>query len=91
MNNDQWDKLDSKLDKIQEHMASVDVTLAKQEVSLAEHMKRSDLLEESVSFLRKDFTPVQRHVIIVTGLLRLIGVLSALLVIAVSLKELLGK
>lgn len=86
--NDQLSKIDAKLDKLQEHLASVDVTLAKQEVSLTEHVRRSGLLEENVKMLRSDFTPIQKHVIMIGGALKFLGLISALLVIAETIKSL---
>lgn len=87
--NDQLSKMDSKLDKIQEHLASVDVTLAKQEVSLTEHVKRSTLLEENVKMLRSEFTPIQKHVIVVNGVLRLLSLIGLLITIVIGIKTLL--
>lgn len=40
--------LDEKVDAIQESVHGINVTLAKQHVSLVEHMKRSDMLEKLV-------------------------------------------
>jgi len=68
---DQLDRLEEKLDKMIEKTASIDVTLAKQSVILDEHVKRSNLLEAKLA-------PVERHVAVVHGILKLIGVLTAL-------------
>ena len=47
---------------------NIDVTLAKQSVILTEHVKRSTMLEEQLK-------PVQKHVAMVDGALRLLGIL----------------
>ena len=39
---------DTKLDKIESHLSKIDITLAKQQVSLDEHIKRTNLLEDEV-------------------------------------------
>lgn len=43
-----------KLDKLDERLDSVDVTLAKQHISLEEHMKRSSQNEEQIDLLRTE-------------------------------------
>lgn len=45
--------MDNKLEQIEKHLNSIDVTLAKQEVHLAEHMKRSEANEKAIEILRK--------------------------------------
>lgn len=41
------------MDEIKKHLASIDITLAKQEVHLAEHIKRSEANEKAIESLRK--------------------------------------
>ena len=53
------EKMDSRLD-------NVDITLAKQQVSLDEHIRRTELLETKVE-------PIQKHVNMVDGALKFIG------------------
>lgn len=74
------DRLESKIDKITEQLSEMNVTMAKQEVNLQLHMKRSDLLE-------KQMIPVRKHVAMVHGVVKFIGVLSILSGIALSLVE----
>lgn len=47
-------RLEGKIDKQGEHLASVDVTLARQAASLEEHMRRSDLLEKGQEAIRTE-------------------------------------
>ena len=60
----QLNKLDDKLDNI-------DKTLVKQEVNLAEHMRRTDLLEKKLDkdmeILLNDLEPIEKHVERVKG------------------------
>jgi hypothetical protein len=69
MSDDRLDRIESKIDKIVEHIGSVDVTLAKQEVSLAEHIRRTALIEDKLK-------PVESHVHMVNGAFKLVGLLS---------------
>jgi len=66
---DRYHRLNSKLDTITEKISEIDVTLAAQHVTLKEHMRRTELLEKSLK-------PVQRHVDMVNGVLKFIGLLA---------------
>ncbi len=54
------------LDRIEERLTSIDATLIRNTVSLEEHVKRTAMLEER-------FKPVEKHVWLIQGALRLIG------------------
>lgn len=63
-----------KLDKLDDRLNNIDKTLVKQEENLAEHMRRTDLLE-------KKFEPVEDHVKHVTGIgkaIAFIGVIAGI-------------
>lgn len=47
------DKLDEKLDKLDQRMDDITVIQAKQEVSLAHHIKRTDQNEELIKEIKK--------------------------------------
>lgn len=64
-------RLFDKLDSLDERLNNIDITLAKQETSLAEHIRRTNLLEEKLE-------PVEKHVTMLNGVAKFIG-LSALL------------
>lgn len=63
MNNDQ------KIDQILERMNSIDITLAKQSIILADHVRRSNLLEAKM-------VPLERHVNYVEGFLKGMGIIA---------------
>ena len=63
-------RIESKIDKVVDHLGSIDSTLAAQHESLKIHIKRSDLLEAQVE-------PLKTHVAMVAGALKLIGVIVA--------------
>ena len=82
------DRLLEKLDKIEEKIANIDVTLAKQHVSLDTHIKRTDLLEKLVNEIRKEeIAPISKHVARVEGALKFVGFLSVLIGIAAGVKS----
>lgn len=65
----------------------------RQEEQLRYHIKRTDLLEESVSLLRKQFTPVKKHVDIINGACKIavcsVGVVGTIIGIIAGLMALL--
>ena len=69
------DRLEQKIDDLNHHLSSIDTTLALQHASLAEHIHRSDLLE-------KKLEPVEKHVSMIHGVLKFIGLLGILAGIA---------
>lgn len=75
------ERIENKLDDTNEHLSAIDKTLAAQHVSLVEHIKRSDMLE-------KKLAPVEKHVAMVEGALKLIGVLATIAAIVEAIKVL---
>lgn len=53
------DKIDEKLDAVLEHNRNTDVTLAVQAVQLTEHIRRTNLLEQELTPLKKHTTMTQ--------------------------------
>lgn len=78
------DKVEAKLDRIAERLNSIDVTLASQHESLKIHIKRTNLLEEKLA-------PVEKHVAMVHGALKLIGLVAMLAAIGESIVIILGR
>lgn len=84
---DEFAKLETKLDKIDDRLGSIDSTLAAQHVSLTEHIRRTQLLEEQVA-------PLQKRSDMALGVYKFIGLLSIIAAIAegaVVALEYLGK
>lgn len=71
MSNDKLLRIENKIDKISDHISSIDITISKQHVSLQDHIRRTELLEEKLQ-------PVERHVNMVNGAVKLILVISAI-------------
>lgn len=70
------DKLEGKFDSLDARLDSVDKTLVKQEVNLNEHMRRTELAEKQISDIKTELAPIKRHVDMVHGALKLLGILS---------------
>lgn len=66
---DNFSRLENKIDKLDDRLCSIDVTLAAQHVSLKEHMRRTQLLEEDVA-------PIKVHVAMIQGGLKLISLIG---------------
>lgn len=62
-------RIESKVDKLDSRLDGIDVTLAGQHVQLAEHIRRTAILEE-------DIKPVKTHVARIGGVLAFIGLLA---------------
>lgn len=70
------EKLEHKIDEINEKLSSIDVTLTKQASQLEHHIYRTDLAEENINVLREELKPVQKHVQQVSGVLKFFGLLA---------------
>lgn len=75
---DKLKRIEDKLDRVRDKISDIDVTLAAQHESLKLHIKRTDLLE-------KKLEPVEKHVIMVNGVLKFIGLVSIIAAIAESI------
>lgn len=65
------ERIEKKLDDSNEHLASIDVTLGAQHQSLVYHIKRSDMLEAKI-------VPIEKHVAMMNGALKLLGVIATM-------------
>ena len=76
MSDEKLSKIEDKIDQVKEHIASIDITLAGQHESLKAHMRRSDLLERHLEMVQAEIKPIERHVTMVNGALKLLGLTS---------------
>lgn len=72
------DKFESKLDSLDSRLDAVDKTLVKQEANLGEHMRRTDLAESRMDIIQADIQPIKKHVAMMEGALKGIGVLATI-------------
>lgn len=71
-----FERLESKVDKISDNISDIKVTIAEQHVTLTEHTRRSLASEKAVEILAKKIEPIQIHVNNVEFCLRAIGFIS---------------
>jgi hypothetical protein len=71
-------KIDEKLEKINDRLGSVDVTLVRQEVNLQEHMRRTELNEIAVEKISQSIIPIYKHINMLEGVLKFFGLLAVL-------------
>jgi uncharacterized protein YaaN involved in tellurite resistance len=86
---DKLGRILDKIDTIDSSLTEISVTLGKQEVSLSEHIKRTNLLEERIELLREEMRPVEKHVFYMHGALKALGVVSLIIGVLVAIKQLL--
>jgi len=70
--------MSDRIDKIFDKLGSIDVTLAEQHVTLKEHIRRTEILENQIE-------PIKKHVNMVNGALKLIGLLGVVAAIIESI------
>lgn len=69
MDDNQYNKLESKIDKIVDKQTEMAIILSAQHESLKTHIKRTDLLEKALE-------PIKKHVNMVSGGLKLLGIIA---------------
>lgn len=76
-------RLEQKIDQIVEKIGTISITLVAQHVTLKEHIKRTEILEAQME-------PIKKHVAMVHGALKLIGVVSVLISIIAGIFQVMG-
>ncbi len=71
----QLNRISDSQELVKKDISEINVTLAKQEVSLADHIRRTEILEAELK-------PLKKHDAYFVGCLKLIGVLGTLATIA---------
>lgn len=76
-------RLEEKLDKVQEDVNEIKVILARNTASLEEHMKRTAIAEERIELVQEQMTeqiePIRKHVIMVNTAMKLVAGAGALI------------
>jgi tetrahydromethanopterin S-methyltransferase subunit G len=65
------ERIEEKIDNLGGHLGTIDTTLALQHVSLEQHIRRTELLEEKIA-------PLEKHVSQVHGIMKFIGILTTI-------------
>lgn len=68
-----------KLESLDNNVDAINITLAKQEVSLTEHIKRSNLLEEQMEPIKAHVNRVNSLILLLGGLFACIGAIEGFL------------
>jgi hypothetical protein len=76
-----------KADDSDQRLDNIDKTLIIQEANLAEHMRRSDLLEIKTDALKAEIEPIKIRINRFDGALKLLAAVAGLAVFAVSIIE----
>jgi hypothetical protein len=76
-----------KLDKIDERVDKIDITLVKQQSILEDHVRRSIANEDSLKLHREEFKPIQEHVLTVNLIFKAIIFLGVVVGIVQGIKE----
>jgi len=79
MDDKRLDRIEDKLDSMVDHMSAMDATLAAQHVSLTDHIRRTEILEEETKAVKK-------HVDTINGSLKLLGVIAVVFEIYKAMK-----
>ena len=69
---DYHERLETKLDKVSDEIGNINITLAKQHITLEEHVRRTEILEDEIR-------PIKKHVAMVNGVLKLMGLLAPII------------
>jgi hypothetical protein len=85
----QLDKIEAKIDEVEEKLSSIDVTLAKQAKDLEHHIYRTELAETNIELLRAEIQPVKKHVALMDAGLKVIGILASVATFIVGLIKIL--
>jgi hypothetical protein len=85
------ERIETKVDKLDERLDSAEKVAIKQEANLEMHMKRSDLLESSQDSLEKAVAPILKVYTVAWGVCKILGAISVAIGILVGIGKLLGK
>lgn len=83
--------LQTRLEKIYDAVSRIDVTLARQAVTLEDHTRRSLANEEALDLIRAEMAPLKAHVALWGALGKIISVAGTLLAALVTLLKLSGR
>ncbi len=81
----EFEKLHEKLDKVVEKIGTIEISQAKTEVIMDEHIRRTALNEENIDILRQEFRPVKSHVQFINNISKFIAIIASILVFLESL------
>jgi hypothetical protein len=75
-------------EEIRRDISEIKTSQKVMERDVAHHIKRTELAEENIKLLRQDLKPVEDHISMMNGSLKLLGVLSILVAIVTGVSKL---
>jgi chromosome segregation ATPase len=79
------DKIESRLEKIEDSLSSIDKTLVKQHGELEKHIMRTEINEQMMQALHEEFKPVRKHISMLEGALKFVGIVATVVTIVAGL------
>ena len=79
------DVLKMLLERLDQRLDNVDITLARLTVSVEEHVKRTNLLEKQIEKTNDEIKPIQAHVAFMGAVAKMGSILGAIVLGAKSL------
>lgn len=70
-------EISKSIDRLDNNVDAMNVTLAKQEVHLAEHIRRTELLEEEMKPVRDHVNRINALILLFGGILAILGAVKA--------------
>lgn len=89
--NDLLIKIFDKVERIDDKVAAIDITTARQQVTLDEHIKRTEILEVRTEKIFEELKPIKLHVSMVHGSFKIIAWVVALISAIVGILSFFGK
>lgn len=87
---DQLDRIEGKVDKLDERLDSAEKVAIKQEANLEAHMKRSDLLEKSQEDLKEAVKPLLKVYTVAWGITKIVLAIGVVVGILSGIAKLIG-
>ena len=71
--------MSTRLDDIHSELVEIKLTQKEIELNLKEHIRRTELAEESIQLIREEFKPIKKHVDTVNTTAKVISIFGALI------------
>lgn len=83
--------IQQKVEKISDDVGDIKVTQARHDEVLKDHIRRTELLEESNTLFQEELKPIKIHISQIDGIFKYIGVLSGIVTFILGLLKLFKK
>ena len=83
-------KIIEKLDTQSTDISEIRVDVAKNTISLEEHIRRTDIADENIQIIRSELKPLQKHVDAVNTILKLVGFLAVVSGAILGISQVIG-